>query len=407
MSKMSICEYCGKESNLLFICAQCGKRFCKEHRNHESHIDLNQTSELVETQEKEEPADIEFIEEVKEIEEPFEIELDEVTQEVEQESELIEEVEEIEEPARIELDDVTHELEQESELTEEVKESVESDVISETSSKLAQSLEKGKRRIIDTLSRIEFKSNAMIAAGIILGILGGVFIGGSLELGNDQLSTEIDVLQDNYDELKDRYSELLTNYSRQNSEYESLKTEQALAQIELDKLQESLDTLNDEYSSLESEFGSIKQENQVLQEELSKLADIQKNWEEVIDLEFSNTDIPTVSQLRDWLQLDNTNTMSINDDLTETQIALILSLSARERHWKIGILSLRGTDSLNENFEATVNVINLLNGPVYINPLTDEVWWYNDFDEINIGETSNLGAYGEIAITQIEVILTN
>lgn len=102
-------------------------------------------------------------------------------------------------------------------------------------------------------------------------------------------------------------------------------------------------------------------------------------------------EVPSVSQLKNWLTLDKTNEMTYHyPDFVCHDFAEMLANHSRQKNWKMAFVSIEGYDTATlESWNHAINAINTTEGLVYIEPQTDEVWWCNNHAQMVSGNTYN------------------
>jgi len=106
-------------------------------------------------------------------------------------------------------------------------------------------------------------------------------------------------------------------------------------------------------------------------------------------------EVPTVSQLRNWLTIDKTNQMTYHyPDFVCFNFSKMLASHSRQENWKMALVLIYGYDtSTNQQWNHAINTINTTEGVVYIEPQTDEVWWLNNYAKMVSGNTYNFWSY--------------
>jgi predicted RNase H-like nuclease (RuvC/YqgF family) len=185
---------------------------------------------------------------------------------------------------------------------------------------------------------------------------------------------------------------------------------------------ENLDTLQQRYDTLSNYYTQIQEQNQELlqgieglnlqvndlQNEVdqtqTKVEMLQNDWETIFS-EQTNHQNPSVNQIVEWIENDQTDSQTISPEYTPLQQAIQLSLLAKTRNWRVGITTIKGNFSEAIN-QQTYNIIQIDTGHIiYIEPQTDEVWLSPNFDEITPNRIWNLGEYQSVYVTEVNTII--
>jgi hypothetical protein len=200
---MSVCGVCDKEAKFIFICSECGDRFCKEHRKPEDHdCQKNQTPSEISVEEQTAPPPLES----HTGDHPPEYDLDE----------------------RIDLEEVLF---------------TEKNVPAQKSNGAPTKEKKQNKRssLVAQLNAIKTPLAIMIIASILSGALIGSLV---IPSGNT------DNLQQRYDTVIEYYTELQADNQKLNKVAENKDNQ-------ISSLQTELDDLSQEYSTLQSDWTSL------------------------------------------------------------------------------------------------------------------------------------------------------
>jgi hypothetical protein len=128
-----------------------------------------------------------------------------------------------------------------------------------------------------------------------------------------------------------------------------------------------------------------------------------------LDRHLENKVIPSIMDLENWLQDDQTDAESFSDpDFICTDFAGMLTIHARTQGYDMGIVWVNGTyNSTNEIFHHAINAIETSEGLVYVEPQTDEVWWCNEHQEMSEGKIYVFPIHPNISmyVEEITVVL--
>jgi len=349
---MSLCEYCNNESKLLFICTQCGKRLCKEHRSPENHscgvkIKEDDVEEIIESK---------IIDKVDE--KKIHVEETAISQEII--------------PSR-----VITELEEDSQYNLKIENQLNNSEIINNESKYipivanSEDPESIKKNSISNLFRQLSEHKLPLTIIIITSLMTGAFAGVLVSPPEDSN------LEQRYDALYEYYQELQSRNQDINQELEN--------------------TIN--------QIGIL--ENQ-LSETLQILSYLQEDWDKVFSDQIQYKE-PTLSQLRTWLSTDQTDKQITNQENTPLHQALQLTLKAKSHDWKLGVIIVYGNFQNDKN-NHTFNIIHIENefieeAYVYLDPETDTIWWNQNYEKIIQDQVYTLGNYTSVNITRIDTIL--
>ena len=192
-------------------------------------------------------------------------------------------------------------------------------------------------------------------------------------------------LQDDHDTLNGIYKTLNSDYNSLESDYNSLESERNSIKIELDGVQSNYDQTVSDYL------------------DLSMIHDKLLTY---IDRPLDSKIVPSHSELSNWLASDNTDLLTYHSDFDCKDFSTVLSVKSRLRHWDMGIIAIHGTDnSTNENYAHAVNFIVISEGLVYVEPQTDEIWWYGDHVPIREGVLHEIGIDQWIMIETVTIVV--
>ncbi|UCE44200.1 MAG: hypothetical protein JSV57_01560, partial [Candidatus Bathyarchaeota archaeon] len=193
-----------------------------------------------------------------------------------------------------------------------------------------------------------------------------------LILKHNELNASYEILTHNHTELEQGYSELYNNHTALEHDYTDLSNEFAI--------------LQNQYTSLFTDYDALLE---AFNEPLST------PYEEV----------PSIYELEQWLVIDETDEIRYNEpDFLCGDFAVMLSLHAKLERWDVGVVGVIGyTESL-ESFAHAFNAIICDEGLVYIEPQSDEVWSYGDYEEITDGDSYNHPGFGEITVEEYIIV---
>ena len=190
------------------------------------------------------------------------------------------------------------------------------------------------------------------------------------------------VFVDNYNklnQLNDSYQALILEYNELNTSYRIL-------------------TLN--YTRLEKDYNSLSSQYAILFSNYSVLL-------EVFNKPLLYKEIPSVSELEEWLVIDETDQIQYTmPNFICGDFSAMLSLHAKAKHWDVGLVAVWGYNrDTGESFAHAFNAIICEDGLYYIEPQTDCTWWYTAHIPISSGQEWWLPDFGEIYVQQYSQIL--
>ena len=106
----------------------------------------------------------------------------------------------------------------------------------------------------------------------------------------------------------------------------------------------------------------------------------------IIDRPLKYGQVPTLEELETWLSQDDTDLFVHSEDFNCLDFSLSLSTRARSMGWKMGVVFVHGYDNITlSEYVHAFNCINTSDGMVYVEPMRDEVWWYEGHSTIEMG----------------------
>jgi len=207
----------------------------------------------------------------------------------------------------------------------------------------------------------------------------------------------------------------------------AIKEKDAL-EINLRDLQSEITKLEDEKHSLERELSSLEVEYDVLQTHYKNLEkqyeDLDRKYEELFsdydwvewvrtyffDRPLTQKEVPSISNVRAWLSSDRTDRFGYTDpDFVCGDFAVMLAIHARAKHWDMGVIAVLGyeTETYKE-FNHALNAIITMEGLIYVEPQADDVWWYENHEEIKEGKTYGIWTYEtvDVYVEDVQIILS-
>lgn len=194
-----------------------------------------------------------------------------------------------------------------------------------------------------------------------------------------QKETQLSALQAQHNDLESNMTDLQSSYSDLQSSYSNLQTSHS-------NLQNSYYTMSADYTSLKQKYDMLFQNPPNLQTAFAKTLE--------------KGQVPTLSQLQNWLTTDQTNTTKYNDpDFVCSDFAAMLLVHARTQEWKMGLVFVYGNDtSTHQGWSHAFNALVTTEGLVYVEPQNDGVWWYTNHAAIQAGGNYQMEQYNPVTI---------
>jgi hypothetical protein len=206
-------------------------------------------------------------------------------------------------------------------------------------------------------------------------------------------------LQSNYDSLLNKYDLLQSDYQTLNNTHRILVNDY----IQLNQTHYSL--LNN-YTTLELNYTDLSNEYAAIQAQYEGLFNDYNALLEAFNEPLFHEQIPLTYELEEWLATDKTDKIQYHEaNFVCGDFAVMLSLHAKLKHWDMGVVAVFGYTESYESFDHAFNVMMCDEGLVYAEPQTDEVWWYENHEEMYGGMWWEFPEYGYIYVEQYIGIL--
>jgi hypothetical protein len=180
-------------------------------------------------------------------------------------------------------------------------------------------------------------------------------------------------LQQRYDALYGYYTEI----QEQNQELNFMIDDLTL---ELNTLQNDYDDLVEEYSTLEGKWSNIFSDQTQYQ-------------------------APSLNKINTFIAADTTDQMTYSSNFTPVDQAILFSMLAKTQNIRAGVVTIHGNFT-EQITEYTYNVIVTNEGIVaYIDPQTDGIWWTENYEEVAVDQSWDLGDYTSVYVTEITKII--
>lgn len=228
-----------------------------------------------------------------------------------------------------------------------------------------------------------------------------------LQSNYNELKTEHELIQSSYSaliaanrDLNDTNNRLMNNYSQLNQKYQILI-------IQRNELNASYRILTLNYTELEQTNQNLTNDYTVLNSQYTSLFSDYNALSAAFNQPLSYETIPATSQLEQWLATDNTNTNQYMDpNFICGDFSAMLSLHAKLNHWDIGMIGVLGHTRTQARFDHAFNAMLTTDGLVYIEPQTDQVWWYQNHQPMTEGAWWQYPGAGNVYIESYIIILT-
>lgn len=235
-----------------------------------------------------------------------------------------------------------------------------------------------------------------------------------LQSGYQTLNNTHGILVNDYSHLNQTHHSLLSDYSQLNRtheilifEYNELNASYRLVVLNYTELEQDHDELSADYIMLEQNYVDLSSEFAVLQAQYASLFNNYSALLEAFNQPLSYEAVPSTSELEQWLLFtDETDEVEyVMPHFICGDFAVMLSLHAKTKHWDMGIVGVYGYDEFFEPFSHAFNAMICDEGLVYVEPQTDEVWWYGNHEEITEGIWWEFPGFGDIYVEEYTVIV--
>jgi len=244
-----------------------------------------------------------------------------------------------------------------------------------------------------------------------------------LKAENEALRDELSSLEQNFTSLSEAYSFLNMSYMRLLQEHSALESSYITLEIAYMQLNSSYSRLVNAYSALNSSYSELLTRYSALNATYNKLLEqytaLNASYNQLLFLNSScaklysafyepleSETVPTVDELKAWLAEDPTNEIAYKDpNFVCGDYAVMLALHAKLMGWDMGVITILGKMTDGSEFSHAFNVIMCVEGLVYIEPQTDEVWWYSGHGEIRPGRWYNYPGFGQIYVQECIIVV--
>jgi len=248
-----------------------------------------------------------------------------------------------------------------------------------------------------------------------------------LQLDHSSLVNRHNILQSNYSELEygyqtlnDTHHILINDYTQLNQthqilivEYNNLNTSYQVLSLNYNNVTEShqilahnYTDLKQDHSELSSNYTTLEQDYNELSTRYASLLSDYNALSEAFDNPLSYEEIPSTDELEQWLATDETDEIQYSKpNFVCGDFAVMLSLHAKTEQWDIGVVAVFGHTESDESFAHAFNAMICEEGLVYVEPQTDEVWSYENHEEITEGNWWEFPDVGHIYVEECIIIL--
>jgi len=251
-----------------------------------------------------------------------------------------------------------------------------------------------------------------------------------LKAENDALRGELNSLEQNFTMLSEAYSSLNESYVQLLQERSALAIsyralEDACLQLNrsYQQLSSSYSDLLNAYSALNSTYGELLARyshlNTTYNELLRQYSALNASYSQLLSLNSSyaklyaalyepltSKTVPTVDELKAWLRDDPTDAIAYKyPDFVCGDYAVMLAFHAKLVGWDMGVVAVLGRKADGSEFNHAFNAIICAEGLVYVEPQTDEVWWYPGHVEIHPGGWYDYPGLGRVYVQEFVIVV--
>jgi len=217
-----------------------------------------------------------------------------------------------------------------------------------------------------------------------------------------RLSQEHSALQISYNALEDTYVQLNSSYQQLNSSYSNLFNAYSVLNSTYGELLTRYSTLNTTYNELLKQYSALNASYSQLLSLNSSYAKLYTALYEPL----TNKTVPTTEELQAWLREDPTDTIAYNmPNFVCGDYAVMLAFHAKLMGWDIGVVAVLGKKADGSEFNHAFNAITCMEGLVYIEPQTDDVWWYSGHGEIQPGGWYEYPGFGQVYVQEYIIVV--
>ncbi|MEM1590126.1 MAG: hypothetical protein QW175_06900 [Candidatus Bathyarchaeia archaeon] len=241
-------------------------------------------------------------------------------------------------------------------------------------------------------------------------------------------ASELEMLESRYETLLAVYQKLLGENAVLNESYTALQQNYIALSGNFEKLMAEYVELTAAYTALNETYVMLLQNYTVLQQQAQGYLELQSRYEVLLDnyqellsnytvlkaaysevcfavyspLWSNETVTPTISELKDWLAEDDTDSLPYSRwDFVCGDFAVMLSIRAEMKHWDMGVVAVLGRDAYGNEFNHAFNAIRCVERLVYIEPQNDQVF----YGPISEGSWYNHPGFGRIYVETFIIVV--
>ena len=244
-----------------------------------------------------------------------------------------------------------------------------------------------------------------------------------LKAENEALRGELKSLNKNFTSLSEAYSSLNESYVQLSQEHSALQISYNALKGAYVQLNSSYSSLLNAYSALNSTYGELLTRyfnlNATYNELLKQYSALNASYSQLLSLNSSyaklysalyepltNKTVPTTEELKVWLKEDPTDTIAYNmPNFVCGDYAVMLAFHAKLMGWDMGVVAVLGRKADGSEFNHAFNAIICREGLVYVEPQTDDVWWYNGHSEIQPGGWYKYPGFGQVYVEEYIIVV--
>jgi len=244
-----------------------------------------------------------------------------------------------------------------------------------------------------------------------------------LKAENEAVRSELNSLTQNYTSLSEAYSSLNASYARLLQEHSTLESQYNALEDAYRQLNSSYSSLFDAYSALNSTYGELLARYSILNTTYSELlrqyTALNESYSQLLSLNstyaklysalyepLANETIPTIDELKAWLREDSTDSIAYSmPNFVCGDYAVMLSFHAKLMGWDMGVVAVLGMKSDGSEFNHAFNAMICREGLVYVEPQTDDVWWYSGHSEIQPGGWYDYPSFGRVYVQEYIIVV--
>lgn len=199
-----------------------------------------------------------------------------------------------------------------------------------------------------------------------------------------------------YESLSSEYSDLLKSWNELVSDWDDLV-------ISYNNLSDWYSNLGDNRDLWIEAYDDLLIDYDILRFNYTAIYRYKNDWESICNDPVINQITPSLVEVTNFLNRDNTDSISYTDSFQCRHYALVLSIKAKSESLKMGVVSISGVADNGENVSHAINAIVTNDGLVYIEPQTDFVWWYDDFEAFQVGGVYTISDQWVVNLDEVQI----